>query len=62
MEGERLRWFAGHQETVRAECYRGVQDAAVSHADAATTGYGIVLPSSFTGGPRCMQGLYQVTS
>jgi len=62
MEGERLKWVVSHQETVRADSYRGVQDAAVSHADAATTGRGIVLPASFTGGPRQMQGLYQVNS
>ncbi len=49
-------------ETVRADSYRGVQDAAVSHADAATTGRGIVLPASFTGGPRYMQGQFQVNS
>ncbi len=62
MEGDRLRWVACNQETVRAGSYRGVQDAAVSHADAATTGRGIVLPASFTGGPRYMQGLYQANS
>ena len=39
IEGDRLRWVAGHQDTVRADSYRGVQDA---NADAMTTGRGIV--------------------
>ena len=62
IEGDRLKWVVSHQETVRADSYRGVQDAAVNHADAATTGRGIVLPASFTGSPRNMQGKYQVNS
>ncbi|XP_078433135.1 uncharacterized protein LOC144704557 isoform X1 [Wolffia australiana] len=52
-------WIRCNQRTLRASLYHGLFDQ-VSTGDVATTvGRMIILPPSFTGGPRHMQGLYQ---
>ena len=57
-EGHRLHYIASHQADIRADCYKGVQDA-VRLSDVSRdpltgrdVGIPVVLPSSFTGGPR----------
>lgn len=60
IEKERLNFCLLHQHELRAELYQGLADA-VSYGDTngATVGRKIILPSSFTGSPRCMHQLYQ---
>ena len=54
-EGHRLHYFSTHQKDTRADCYKGVLDA-VRLSDVGATGRSVgapvILPSSFTGGPR----------
>lgn len=59
-ETQRMRWFRTHQEELRAEVYHGLADA-VNSADhsAARVGWRIILPGSFTAGPRFMVQRYQ---
>lgn len=60
IEKERLNFCLMQQHELRAELYQGLADA-VSFGDAngATVGRKIILPSSFSGSPRCMHQLYQ---
>ena len=51
IEGMRLRWFRLHQEDIRAETYKGLEDAMAGD-DRSTVGTHIVLPATFYGGPR----------
>ncbi|KAL0281852.1 UNVERIFIED_CONTAM: hypothetical protein Sangu_2984400 [Sesamum angustifolium] len=45
---------------MRADLYQGLEEAVVAgHKDASAVGRRIVLPSSFTGGPRNMMQHYQ---
>jgi len=60
LEQERLNWVRHNQKTIRSELYQGLQDAVVAGGEtAATVGQRVVLPSSFTGGPRFMNQLFQ---
>lgn len=43
---------------MRAELYNGLQDAIIS-GDADRAGQKVILPASFTGGPRFMVNHYQ---
>jgi hypothetical protein len=51
----RLSWIRTHQKDLRAELYNGVVDALHEGVDALSIGKKIVLPASFTSGPRFMQ-------
>lgn len=54
-ETERLRFISLNQKKLRAELYNNVCDAVESgDADAKQVGKKIILPSSFTAGPRYM--------
>jgi hypothetical protein len=60
VEQERLNYIYYHQRELRAELYQGLQDAILSgDTDGNTIGRRIILPSSFTGGPRNTHQLYQ---
>ncbi|VDI62821.1 Hypothetical predicted protein [Mytilus galloprovincialis] len=60
IEQERLNYCLYHQHELRSELYQGLSDAINSgDFDGATVGKKIILPSSFTGSPRCMHQLYQ---
>lgn len=60
IEKERLNFCLMHQHELRAELYQGLADAVSSgDANGATVGRKIILPSSFSGSPRCMHQLYQ---
>lgn len=58
----RLRWIENHQPQLRAALYSGLEDA-VEHSDSDVElrdlGRRIVLPSSYTGGPRYMNQRFQ---
>ena len=64
IEGNRLAYLKNHQDDLRVEEYRGLQDAlAQAKADKEGTeiekiGQLIVLPASFTGSPRYMYKHY----
>lgn len=58
MEESRLLWARYHQNVLRASLYQGLMDQ-VNMGDESRAGRLIILPSSFTGGPRYMQSLYQ---
>jgi len=58
VEAQRLRYILTHQQQLRVDLYRGVVDAVLQD-NVADMGRMVVLPSSFTGGPRHMQQLYQ---
>lgn len=57
-ETQRLKWYEDHQADIRADLYQNLADAVDAH-DGSTgqqlaVGKRIVLPSSFTNGPRDM--------
>lgn len=54
-EHSRLRWIRDHQDTLRADLYTGVIDALQEGLQPSAIGRKIILPSSFTSGPRFMQ-------
>lgn len=59
-EATALDWIRKHQDKIRADVYQGLQDNLIhDDIDAAALGRRIVLPSSFTGGERFMQQLFQ---
>ena len=64
IEESRLLWLRNNQKKLRAEVYQGLADM-VNASDGreqrnlGAIGRRIVLPSSFTGGPRFMHQLYQ---
>jgi hypothetical protein len=51
----RLTWVRLHQADLRAELYKGVVDALQEGVDVSSIGRKVVLPASFTSGPRFMQ-------
>ena len=53
-EHSRLKWIRDHQHELRAELYQGVVDALHEGIDVASIGKKVVLPASFTSGPRFM--------
>lgn len=55
IESERLCYFRTHQKRLRAENYSNLKDALVNDGDVSNMGQLVILPSSFTGGPRYMQ-------
>lgn len=60
VETGRLSWQRFNQNTLRADQYRGLQDAAnAGDADGNELGRRVILSSSFIGGPRHMRQLYQ---
>lgn len=59
IEAERLCFVRTNQKKLRAELYKNLADAVMrGDTDPSTTGKRIVLPSSFTGGPRYMMQNY----
>lgn len=60
VEHGRLSWLSRNQTKIRADLYKGVMDA-VSRGDndAAVLGRRVILPSSFIGGPRSMNQMFQ---
>jgi Helitron helicase-like domain at N-terminus len=54
-ENSRLAWVRYHQKDLRAELYNGVVDALHDGVDVSSIGKKVVLPASFTSGPRFMQ-------
>ncbi|CAB4416166.1 unnamed protein product [Rhizophagus irregularis] len=59
IEQTRLNYLRHNQKQIRAELYSGLQDAINSGDNLANVGQRIILPSTFTGGPRQMHKLYQ---
>ena len=59
MEQTHLNYLRFNQKQIRAELYNGLQDAMYSGDSTTNVGQRIILPSSFTGGPRQMHKLYQ---
>ncbi|KAK9725314.1 hypothetical protein RND81_05G136000 [Saponaria officinalis] len=60
IEAERLRFLRYNQKLLRIELYDGLADAiARGDTDASSLGRRIVLPSTFTGGPRYKVQNYQ---
>ena len=59
IEQERLNYLRLNQSTLRAEMYQGAVDAIYTGDTSNNIGRRIILPSSFTGGPRQMYQLYQ---
>ena len=55
-----MRWIQKKQDYLRAEIYCGLKDTVLrGDTTQASIGKRIVLPSSFTGGPRYMIQYYQ---
>lgn len=60
IEQERLNYCLYHQSELRAELYQGLSDSVhAGDTDGSSVGRKIILPSSFIGGPRNMNQLYQ---
>ena len=56
----KLSWIRSHQANIRADLYNGLSDALeVADMDLERIGKKVVLPSSYVGGDRFMQQLYQ---
>ena len=58
-EHSRLEWFCHHQHVIRADLYCGVVDALREGLDLSSVGCKVILPSSFTSGPRFIQKCLQ---
>ncbi len=58
-ERSKLTWIKSKQVVFRADVYKGLSDATSYVSDLSQVGTQFILPSSFTGGPRFMSGLYQ---
>ncbi|XP_026419934.1 uncharacterized protein LOC113315906 [Papaver somniferum] len=59
IEQNRLQWVKGHQKEIRCDLYNGIKEV-VSAGDTKPGSTGrVILPSSFTGGPRYMIQHYQ---
>ena len=61
IESGRLNFLRSNQRRIRSELYKGVHEAirADSNATASDIGKPTILPSSFSGGPRHMEQLFQ---
>ncbi|OAQ22440.1 hypothetical protein K457DRAFT_60613, partial [Linnemannia elongata AG-77] len=60
MDMNRISYLKQNQQTIRAELFSGLQDAFnAGDVNAAAVGRKVILPSSYVGGPRFMQQLYQ---
>src|SRR5271154_6043669 len=63
VEQSTLNWVRNHQKELRADVYSGLRDAALGDRDGninlAEHGKRIILPSSFLGGERYMNQLFQ---
>ncbi|XP_021991571.1 uncharacterized protein LOC110888349 [Helianthus annuus] len=60
VEEQRLRWMRNNQNELRVEIYHNVCDAVTrGDTNAEAIGQRIVLPATFTGGPRYMIQNYQ---
>jgi hypothetical protein len=60
IEQNRLKYLRLNKKKLRVDLYQGLQDAiAAGDSSAATIGQRIILPSSFTVGPRHMVRNYQ---
>ena len=55
----RTKYFRRHQDTLRAASYRQVQHPQQGAEKEADVGMRIILPATYTGGPRRMRELYQ---
>ena len=56
----KLSWIRSHQDNIRADLYNGLTDALeAGNMDIERIGKKVVLPSSYVGGDRFMQQLYQ---
>jgi hypothetical protein len=55
-----LDWLRSHQDKIRTDLYNGLTDSLIrKDVSPASLGRRFVLPSSFTGGDRFMQQLFQ---
>ncbi|XP_071924918.1 uncharacterized protein [Coffea arabica] len=60
IEENNLNWIRANQQKIRAALYKGLQDNVVrGDTTPASAGKQLVLPSTFTGGPRYMVQNYQ---
>src|SRR5882757_5412428 len=63
VEQNTINWVKTHQKELRAEVYSGLRDAAlgdqVNNLNLEEHGRRIILPSSFSGGERCMNQRFQ---
>ena len=59
IEQNRLNYLRQNQSVLRTEFYQGAMDAMHAGDNAINVGRRIILPSSFSGGPRYMYQLYQ---
>jgi Helitron helicase-like domain at N-terminus len=57
VEGKRAHWARMNQSKLRSDLYQGLQDAIGTGVEenAQRLGRSIILPSSFTSGPRYMK-------
>jgi hypothetical protein len=59
IEGLRLKFFRTHQSEIRSEEYDAYQTEIQKGTQGGNVGKPVILPSSFTGGPRYQVQLYQ---
>ena len=61
-EHSRLRWIRDHQASLRADLYTGVIDALHEGLHPSAIGRKVILPSSFTSGPRLCKKICNMPS
>ncbi|XP_026377985.1 uncharacterized protein LOC113272351 [Papaver somniferum] len=59
IEQSKLNWVRGNQEELRCDMYKGIREAVAAGDTEPGTAGRVILPSSFTGGPRYMIQHYQ---
>ena len=59
IETGRLNFIRNNQKNIRADLYKNVHDAYLNDLQTDHTGKAVILPSSFSGGPRHMEKLFQ---
>ncbi|CAF1074549.1 unnamed protein product, partial [Brachionus calyciflorus] len=60
IENSRINFIRSNQDKLRTELYQGLKDATnIYDHDLTRIGKSVILPSSFQGGPRHMQELFQ---
>ena len=58
IEQNRLNYLRRNQTQLRADLYQGVVDAIADGRDLTNIGTRVILPTTFTGGPREMRQQY----
>jgi hypothetical protein len=54
IDQDRLHWISQHQKQIRSELYKLLNEVLTRNGNPQEIGKAVILPSSYTGGPRYM--------